>query len=209
MILLLGSDGSIGKRYTAVLKDLDIPYIGWDKATATNYWQDLSFDKAIVATPTDTHFDICNKLIDLQKPFLCEKPLSKNQNECDHLVRRAKTYGVKGAVVCNYKFVCPEEKIRSIEYDSYYTGGDGFAWDLCQIIYLAFQNNARLHLRNKSPVWSMRINDEAVSLRDVHWSYVDMLHAFSNNEWDSLWSLYDGFEMTKAVDRFVREKKYE
>lgn len=209
MILLLGSEGNIGKRYKAILRDLDIPFIGIDpKLHNEHFVKDTDFDKAIIAVPTEYHFALCNLMMDLGKPFLCEKPLSKNTDECKHLAFRAKTEKANGFVVNNWQFVMPSEKIKSIEYENYHTGSDGLAWDMCQLIYIAFKNNSRLHIDTKNPVWSARINGEAISLRDVHWSYVDLVKAFTNEVWQELWTLQDGLLMTQAVLRYQKEIKF-
>lgn len=213
MILIIGSRGSIGTRYRTILEDMGESYCEYDPAINSledDAFDPMVFEKAIIASPTNTHFKYCNLMMDLKKPFLCEKPLSQNLEECELLAKRQRTEKYKGYVVNNWNFLIPEgEKVRSIEYDYYRTGPDGFCWDLAQPIYIGFKHNAKLHLHKKSALWNVRINNESVQYRDIEWSYLDMISAFINDDYESLWTLQDGLQMSIAVQRYMKERNHE
>lgn len=213
MMLLLGSEGRIGLRYQSILRELEIPWVGFDlidRPVGTwKEWKDLSFDQVLIATPTFTHVGLCHELLDMKKSFLCEKPLSTDLAECEVLRTRAKNEKASAYVVNNYSFVMPSDQpIRSLEWDYFNSGQDGFEWDLCQIIYLGYKNNASLQLHQKSPLWNMRVNGDSINYRRIELSYLDMIGAFYMKDREHLWNLYDGQEMTKAVLRYQREKKF-
>jgi predicted dehydrogenase len=71
-ILIIG-DGSAGRRYERILKALDYnptvigPRDNWEIATTDGY---------IIATPPSMHRIMLLKLIDRQKPILCEGPVT-------------------------------------------------------------------------------------------------------------------------------------
>ena len=69
----------MGKRYQAILKHLDVPFICADVAqeSGMNELADMS-DGIIIASPTETHFGYIHKFHKLGKPILCEKPLSRS-----------------------------------------------------------------------------------------------------------------------------------
>lgn len=105
-ILLLGSDGSIGKRYQAIIKHLGfekdlIPFDINHEVTAPYEDQDISFvkymtediSKVIIATPTPSHKRIIEAIVEhyknemmAQPAILCEKPICTNSREVDELL---------------------------------------------------------------------------------------------------------------------------
>lgn len=195
-VLIVGGLGSIGSRYNAILK-----YIGEDPIVYdTNQSKPElppKWDMAIVATPTDSHYAICKDLMKTGKPFLCEKPLSRNLKECEDLAE-CKT----GYVVNNYQFLIhPYENVH-FEYDYYRTGKDGVYWDCSQLIYM----DKDCVLKNHSPVWSFKINGKSVLYRDLECSYIYMLEAFVNGNYSKLWTLKQGAQMSQCVvERMRRE----
>jgi len=48
-----------------------------------------SFDAAVVATPTETHFEVTKKLLKNSKKLLVEKPIASNPEQCAELIELA------------------------------------------------------------------------------------------------------------------------
>jgi hypothetical protein len=191
-ILVIGGLGSIGSRYTCILKYLGHEPIVWDiRAPFSEDVKDIDqfeFEKAIIATPTATHFYWCKRLIELKKPFLVEKPMSKDIKECEELVELDKNK--LGRVVCNYKFLTQSPTL----YDFYKTGTDGVIWDCCQLVYL----NPNIEIRTQSPIWTLMSGFNNHSYEELEVSYIRMINDFLD-EGKHLWNLEDGLKMTQAV----------
>jgi len=79
----------MGRRYGAILKYLGHEVVGIDIGNKIP----KNLDLAIVATPTDTHFEICKALSKKHYTYLCEKPISKNPKEIETLIRMEERYG--------------------------------------------------------------------------------------------------------------------
>ena len=199
-VLLIGGLGSIGLRYQAILKSINVPFIVYDYGSPLEDSPDyngqknipnIQFDKAIICSPTETHINYVHQLIHLGKTFLCEKPLSKDMEDMESLPDYP-----AGFVVCNYKFlVKPYGMSPSIRYDYYKSGRDGLLWDCCQLIYL----DPECELKNESPLWNLHVNCKEVPYRALELSYVQMIKSFIWNKGKDLWTLKDGVEMSKAV----------
>ena len=196
-ILVIGGLGSIGSRYCAILKWLGIEYeildIGMGRLEARE------FDRAIIATPTETHYDYCKQLVEMGKPFLCEKPVSKDLKECEELAAIKNGY-----VVNNYEIIyrrkwntSSKEYPPNISYHCYKTGKDGLDFDCSQLIYMA--GYGFLTLTKDSPIWSLRMNGDIVTYKELEESYVWMIQAWLLDFKEWLWTMRDGYEMTKAV----------
>lgn len=193
-ILVIGGLGSVGGRYVAILKyfghepvvyDLNNPDCG------VEYPND-DWEKAIVATPTDTHYYYCKKLIAKGKPFLVEKPMSKNLKECQELVDL--DTNKLGHVVCNYKYML-NAKENSLMYDYYKTGNDGLYWDLAQLIYL----HPGMIIKTDSPFWKFENYGRNIPYFSLEQSYMEMIGNFVEGKYEELWSLQQGLDMTIAV----------
>lgn len=198
-ILLIGH-GKIGRRYSAILKHLKQDFEIFDPLL--EYEPDIkAFDKWIIASPTETHIQWCLSAIELGKTFLCEKPLSKKLNECEVIMNSCAKTGVKGFVVCNYKYLLTERifwrytEKPSLKYDYYITGSDGKEWDCCQLIYI----DPRVELRTRSPVWKFHIDRLRVKYELLERSYIKMIEDFIEGKYEKLWTVEDGYKMTEAT----------
>lgn len=187
--LLIGGEGNIGRRYQAIYKSLGIPFSVWD---LPNLGSELPrhFDNYVICSPTETHLGYVRYLINLGKRFICEKPLATNPITED--------LGYKnGFMVCNYLFMTRGLNAPRIFYDYYNTGRDGMFWDACQLLYL----NPKAIIRNKSPIWKLKINRRLIPYAELERSYLRMIRAFEGNRDRFLWTLEDGIKMTDTVIR--------
>jgi len=93
MILLIGAGGSMGRRYSAILKYLNKSFLPVDKETSLNELgkKAVKCAGAIVATPTDTHEDVIKQLIPTRIPILCEKPVTKNPEKLKEILKQVKS----------------------------------------------------------------------------------------------------------------------
>jgi predicted dehydrogenase len=67
----------------------------------------LEFDIAVVATPTDTHVDVCRELLACPSApprILCEKPLATRYQEVNSVLDQAASQGVRLDVLYHYAF---------------------------------------------------------------------------------------------------------
>jgi len=231
-VLLLGHEGRIGRRYLAILKYLKSVEVAHKDLSIITYdvldpfegempWRAWEFEKAIIATPTDTHVAICKEMIVLKREFLVEKPLSKNMSECKDVMNLALKNDVKGYVVNNWERAivqvmlkwepksADKEKtgINKISYNYFNHGSDYMVWDCCQLIHLARKLKCALSFKTESPRFDVYINDSVnVSLRDIEDSYVEMITHFLNpNTYfrSKLWGLEEACDMTDAVHLYV------
>lgn len=185
-ILLIGSEGSMGRRYQAILNFLGIKFMRSDITLLCDgsisgipgilNEKALSlFDGFIIATPTAKHLDGIGSLVGSGKPILCEKPITKHWEGHFH--------GLWGdadvEMMIQYYFLNPSVNfLKSYSgnnfssYDYFRTGNDGLAWDCIQIIALHEGPNDNLKLDNKSPIWKCTINNKELNIADMDAAYV-------------------------------------
>lgn len=198
-VLLIGGMGSVGLRYQAILKSLNVPYLVYDAESLEGFscegkrnFEDIEFGKAMICSPTDTHLNYVRKLIHLDKTFLCEKPLTKDPEDLAYINAEYP----KGFMVCNYKFITKiyGEDVN-LSYNYYRSGRDGLLWDCCQLVYI----DPDCELLNDSPLWDFSVNGHPIPYRALELSYVQMIKSFIWNHGKDLWSLKQGVAMSKAV----------
>lgn len=191
-VLIIGSGGSMGKRYCAISKFFGFETIPVDVGDAIP----VDFDRIIIATPTPNHLEQLRRYIPFNKPVLCEKPVSKELKECEEAVKLDVNKIVR--VVCNWKFTPPVlhyNHSNRIFYNFYNTGKDGLKFDLCQLIYLS---KGTCRINNLSPTFQCTINDQIVTLHDIERSYLTMFHHWVHCS-HLMWNLEDGLRMTQHV----------
>ena len=74
-IAVYGGDGNMGRRYMYILKFLGVDCYSIDKKNDNIFQEDT--DGIIVATPTDTHYEVLWNIKKYGLPILVEKPLTK------------------------------------------------------------------------------------------------------------------------------------
>lgn len=173
--LLIGSQGSMGKRYQCILNYLRKPFLGIDKG---DYIPAQDFDSFIIATPTETHHDIIQMLSPFNKPILCEKPISKNVNQVREILRLVENDKTPFKMMLQYEGLSDKNSNGISEYNYFRHGNDGLAWDCIQIIGLA---RGEVILREDSPFWRCTINGKKLSLADMDWAYINYVSSWFEN----------------------------
>lgn len=190
-VMIVGADGSMGKRYQAIFNHLEISTICVDKHTST---KDL-FDGAekaqavVLATPTDLHAHCLDVFSQYQVPILCEKPLAKSIEELnfirDVIVRERK---VNLTMTMQYEMLVQPGARGNSWYDYFRHGNDGLGWDCLQIIGLA---KSKFLLEEKSPIWKCGLNGQPLSLSDMDLAYVRFIQRWISQPGDDISRLFD------------------
>lgn len=187
MIAIIGANGSMGKRYQAVLKYLEKPYLCFDiKDERTNVLRAcMDATSVILCTPTDTHFEWLDDLISCRvEKILCEKPVTKDLNELADIYSRAKLADIDLKMVNQYTYplLAPGHDAGSIG-DSYYDyfrhGSDGIYWDCMQIIGMA---NGEIRLSENSPIWRCTVNGVNLKFGRMDQAYIWFINRWLKGE---------------------------
>jgi hypothetical protein len=205
MIALFGANGSIGRRYQCILNSLGVPFRAIEVKDYPN-WKGIT--KAIIATPTETHYPVSMLCEDAKVPYLLEKPVTKNVHEMNWMT----PFRTPGWMVNNYSFLAPNGEfgkypLESIEYNFYNTGKDGLHWDLCQLVWMSELTNADLKVETDSYTWTLKLNDVRIPYEDIEDSYAQMLLAFIEGDEEKLWPLKDGLALTKLLLEMEKNSK--
>jgi len=170
MILIIGSEGSMGKRYQAILRHLKEEFVRCDKVDGTLPLVSarlLDYQGVIVCTPTDTHTSILNYLEagEFNGRVLCEKPLTKSMPHLDYILN------LKIDLTCMMQYsVLDDPNAQGPSHYNYFRhGNDGLVWDCFQVIALA---RGKVAISEDSPVWSCRLNGKKLFLSDMDDAYV-------------------------------------
>lgn len=175
-IMLIGARGNMGSRYLHILLslkvkahaiDLDSPEIDWRRA-------ERECDGIIIATPTHTHYEVIKNLRRRNVPILCEKPITKSEDEFSKLLALFKFGKMTLTMVNQYNWCIDHKDSGETKYDYFKTGKDGLIWDCLNIIGLGMPGD--VSLKNQSPVYNCIIRGRRITLDMVDSSYVLMLH---------------------------------
>ena len=215
--LLIGYKGNMGRRYAACLDYLGEEWIGVDIDSSDVFEASKECNKAIIATPTDSHLGELHGLYPLGwiGRILCEKPIARTSSK-----RELYWEGHDLRMVCNWQFAINLVLTRhrdimvkgetKIEYDCYNTGNDGLAWDCIQLIHLAGPKN--ITLKNKSPVMECLVRTERnptgyqITTREIEESYVVMLSNWINDP-KSLWGREEIIKAHEEVIEYMEVEK--
>lgn len=201
-VLLIGGLGSIGKRYQAICRYLNIPFTVWDvNESPPPGLMELS-TRFLICSPTSTHMRWINFLVSFQKPILCEKPITRNIDDLERfMISNAPLYSDTDIrMVCNYEYArClsseAEAPTNETIINNYYTGNDGLYWDCIQLIEIA---NGPVYFNNTDPVWSLMINGINISREMVDESYVSMIRDWMDAP-HNLWDLKKAYQAHRKV----------
>jgi hypothetical protein len=169
--LLIGSEGSMGKRYQAILNFLDEPFGCLDPKLGPMSFVGQSYDRFIVATPTETHLEWIKRLDSFGKPILCEKPLAKNMSEVNDILACQSPL----SMMMQYVWLVNQHAHGRSFYNYYNHGPDGLVWDCFQIVALA---EGEVELAENSPVWRCTINGMKIKREDMDGAYVEFVRAW-------------------------------
>lgn len=197
MILLIGANGSMGKRYQAILRYLGKDFRAVDKETRGSLLSSAAIrcSSAIIATPTQTHEEVISTLIPSRIPILCEKPVTKNLKALDEILSTVKKNKTPFQMVAQYKMLVQPDRIGRTRYNYFRHGNDGLVWDCMQIIALA---RGEVTLQEESPVWSCMINGQALKIQDMDAAYIAFIQNWLNNPNGDLGWIRTAHEKTKA-----------
>lgn len=189
-ILVIGANGSMGKRYQAILKYLGKKPITSDIEDSPQTLDDklLVSDGVIIATPTETHYELIDFCSDRKIPILCEKPLSKHPGELAGIKRLVESEKINLTMTMQYKLLDKPHSSGPSYYDYFRTGKDGLKWDCLQIIGLA---RGRVLLAGDSPIWKCTLNDHDLSFSDMDKAYVQFVKNWFDRPGDDLGKLMD------------------
>lgn len=184
MILILGSDGSMGKRYQAILNFLKKPFFCRDIKLVDAPQYDVPFSKLkeiisgiIIATPTETHADLIRDFLPFKKPILCEKPILKDLTELRSLFKEIESSKIRFHMMYQYKSLVPKYSEGESVYDYFRHGSDGLLWDCLQIIGLA---KGKIKLRERSPIWECKINGHRIPFQFMDRAYIIAVESWIN-----------------------------
>lgn len=206
MIALIGSQGSMGKRYQAILDYLGVSFLCFDKSIQSDEEKMLEAaskcDRFIIATPTETHTRFLRALLPLRKPVLCEKPITKDEGEIQELHDWCAENGFSYNMVMQYKELgLSNEPDRVSVYNYFRHGNDGLTWDCIQIIGFA---RGPVVLGSDSPVWICSINGRHLTIRDMDQAYVDHIKRWLAGALDQ--SMEEILDMHKRVLNYIEKK---
>lgn len=170
-VLLIGSEGNMGRRYQAIMRMLDIPYIRLDQNVMDKSGKIQSI---IVATPTETHEKVLDQYLGSGIPILCEKPITKNLKNLEKILYKAK--GQLEMVNQYWELPFDRDLTGPTYYNYFKHGGDGLGWDCIQLFGLA---KGEVILEETSPVWQCVINGQEMSLSEMDYAYVRMIERFT------------------------------
>lgn len=169
--LVVGSRGSMGSRYLAILRHLKVDAVGVDLGDPIPE----DFDSVIIASPTSLHVDHVKVYAAFGVPMLVEKPLAKTMDEalacCDWLDQHA----VPIRMVNQYRELGPFEGGGRTYYNYFRHGADGLVMDCISVVALA---EGDVVLREDSPVWLCAINGRMLSIEQMDDAYVRMVRRF-------------------------------
>jgi hypothetical protein len=164
---------------------LGVESVSWDIGENP----DLSdVDGFIVATPTPTHFDVLQKLLPMQKPILCEKPVTKDPEELATIGRLAMLYRTPFAMVMQYCWLVDPTLTGPSHYDYFKHGPDGVPWDMFQIIALS---KAECRVGEDSPVWDCMVNGQQLNLAAMDFAYIEMLRSWLSDPSSQPWEFIE------------------
>jgi hypothetical protein len=170
-ILIVGGQGSMGRRYQAILSYLGRPFHAVDRESSGERIRELAEKSTgvIIASPTDTHVDFIREFSNLRKPILCEKPVTKNIEHLHEVLDLVEKNKTPFRMMYQYQMLVDRSRLGKSFYDYFRHGNDGLIWDCLQIIGLA---RGEVQLREVSPVWSCVVNGQKLNLQHMDAAYI-------------------------------------
>lgn len=200
MILIVGANGNMGKRYKAILRFLGKEYLGVDKEHNRHHIKEMAMrsDGVLIATPTELHTEHVRWLLPCGKPIMCEKPITKNIQELRALFDEIRSSNTPFRMINQYKMLDNRGGIGHTVYNYFKHGNDGLVWDCIQIIGIA---RSKLALGEDSPVWRCVLNGKGVSLSHMDAAYIAYMQEWFKNPAQDLGELLATHEKTADMER--------
>jgi len=185
MITIIGANGSMGKRYQAILNYMGKNHRCFDREHSFDDILGSVADSthAIIASPTASHVMFLRKVLPFKNcEVLCEKAITKNMDELTDITNEYYSASRKFTMMMQYKdLVTNYDTGKLSEYDYFRTGPDGLTWDCLQIIGLA---RGPVVINNNSPIWKCSINGQILSISDMDRAYVRFVGRWLHGEID-------------------------
>lgn len=194
-VLIVGANGSMGRRYQAILRYLGKHFVGIDKGDAI---PSISYDGYIIATPTETHAQFVKTFAPFRKPILVEKPLSKNVKEVSDLLTYVSETKTPLKMMMQYDYLTENSGYGASMYDYFRHGSDGLVWDCIQIIASA---KGEIYLNEMSPIWKCVINGRELSIADMDFAYVRFVEDWFKDPYQSLQRIEQIHLKTDALEK--------
>lgn len=123
--------GSIGKRHSANLKDLNVEtrIVDIDEIGNIDSILQEGFDLGLVCTPNINHIEHCLKLAKYNIPIFCEKPFYTSKAKIGTLLSTVRQKDLTTMVGCNLRFTSYVKQIDpAAKYINVYFGYDLKKW---------------------------------------------------------------------------------
>lgn len=202
-ICVVGAFGNMGQRYISILNYLGIDILCHDKKHFPSGIEKC--DGIIIATPTDTHFDMMLHYDTYNIPMLVEKPVTKNLDELIELCHLSTPW----RMINQYDYFNNSKDNVCLKYfndgsdftiyDFYKSGSDSLPWDCINLIGLA---NGAIKLANNSPIWTCVLNGKKIDYHRVDYSYIWMISDWLTNFDDN--RIY-ALKAHEKVIKFIKE----
>lgn len=195
-VLVIGSEGSTGKRYCRILEEMGHSVLRYDIEDVGNPLP--GYDKVIIATPTETHRNYYNLLPPTEwYNILIEKP-AFSRIECTRVVM--------AKMVCNWAFVFPDRILlpgkNLVNYSCSYTGKEGYWFNTCQLHILS---NGRGVISESSDTFNASIDGEVVTRLMIEASYVRMIDSWLYRP-EEVWNVQD---LIPELSYIIRKQEIE
>lgn len=198
-IVLIGSEGSMGKRYQAIFRYLGIKFQSFDAHHGLRLvTQAVSkAEGVVIASPTATHAQYIRALAPLRKPILCEKPVMKDLAELRECLAQLRDAGTPFRMMLQYSMLVQPNRIGRSFYNYFRHGSDGLIWDCLQVIALA---RGPCALKEESPVWSCMINGQRLNIAHMDAAYIAYIQKWLRDPSQDLEGIYAIHERVRAAE---------
>jgi hypothetical protein len=184
-VLIVGSKGNMGRRYTAILKYLGVQTRGIDVDTPDSVVErEINYaTRAIIASPTETHCAWLKTIAPYNVPILCEKPLAKDLVQVKKALEHVEACGTRINMVYQYRELANPKSRGNSHYNYWNHGRDGLIWDCIQVIGLA---RGPVSLTEDSPIWDCKINGRTLDIGDMDRAYITHVESWLKNPGQSI-----------------------
>ena len=170
-ILVVGGLGNMGSRYCAILKSIGVEYEIIDVVT-TEPVSTKGFTGIIIATPTDTHYDLIKEYKKWNLPILCEKAITKSKKELEEIL----SWKINLRMINQYEYYFKHDPSLHFSggypnhYNFFKSGTDGLLWDCINVI--GTNDDSEMILASDSPVWSCQIRGKILRIEEMDFAYM-------------------------------------